>query len=201
MEFIVKSAVNDVKNAFLQMNESNRKAMEKLTAEIEAKGFAGDEEDRLELQKLRDKTLYEYMDTLVNTAKIGLEAQIKQSKAKNDQASGGGDVDGMIFKTIQALQQSVSELRDATASMIEEEAQQRMADTEQVKNTFISRFNTVERQVQESQMKIQQIGQSDLNINAIQANNSGNIDTSNLQQRVTVVEEQVQETNAMVQRL
>ena len=77
MEFIVKSAVNDVKNAFLQMNESNRKAMEKLTAEIEAKGFAGDDEDRLELQKLRDKTLYEYMDTLVNTAKIGLEAQIK----------------------------------------------------------------------------------------------------------------------------
>ena len=59
------------------MNESNRKAMEKLTAEIEAKGFAGDDEDRLELQKLRDKTLYEYMDTLVNTAKIGLEAQIK----------------------------------------------------------------------------------------------------------------------------
>ena len=102
MEFIVKSAVNDVKNAFLQMNDSNRKAMEKLTAEIEAKGFAGDEEDRLELQKLRDKTLYEYMDTLVNTAKIGLEAQIKQTKASNDQAS--GDVDGMIFKTIQALQ-------------------------------------------------------------------------------------------------
>ena len=196
MEFIVKSAVNDVKNAFLQMNESNRKAMEKLTAEIEAKGFAGDEEDRLELQKLRDKTLYEYMDTLVNTAKIGLEAQIKQTKASNDQAS--GDVDGMIFKTIQALQQSVSELKDATASRIDEETQQRMAETEQVRNTFINRFNNVEKQVQESQIKIQQIGQSDLNINAIQAN--GNID-SNLQQRITVVEEQVQETNAMVQRL
>ena len=49
MEFIVKSAVNDVKNAFLAMNESNKKAMEKLTAEIEAKGFVGDDEDRLEL--------------------------------------------------------------------------------------------------------------------------------------------------------
>ena len=152
MEFIVKSAVNDVKNAFLQMNDSNRKAMEKLTAEIEAKGFAGDEEDRLELQKLRDKTLYEYMDTLVNTAKIGLEAQIKQTKASNDQAS--GDVDGMIFKTIQALQQSVSELKDATASRIDEETQQRMAETEQVRNTFINRFNNVEKQVQESQIKI-----------------------------------------------
>ena len=77
MEQIVKSAVNDVKNAFLQMNESNKKAMEKLSAEIEAKGFIGDDEDRLELQKLRDKTLYEYMNTLVNTSKIGLEAQIK----------------------------------------------------------------------------------------------------------------------------
>ena len=49
MELIVKSAVNDVKNAFLQMNESNKKAMEKLTAEIEAKGFVGDDDDRLEL--------------------------------------------------------------------------------------------------------------------------------------------------------
>ena len=56
------------------MNESNKKAMEKLSAEIEAKGFIGDDEDRLELQKLRDKTLYEYMNTLVNTSKISLEA-------------------------------------------------------------------------------------------------------------------------------
>ena len=87
MEQIVKSAVNDVKNAFLQMNESNKKAMEKLSAEIEAKGFIGDDEDRLELQKLRDKTLYEYMNTLVNTSKIGLEAQIKQMKA----SQGGAD--------------------------------------------------------------------------------------------------------------
>ena len=89
MNQIVKSAVNDVKNAFMQMNESNKKAMEKLTAEIEAKGFVGDDEDRLELQKLRDKTLYEYMDTLVNTAKIGLEAQIRQSKASGSQDNGG----------------------------------------------------------------------------------------------------------------
>lgn len=49
MELIVKSAVNDVKNAFLQMNENNKKAMEKLAAEIEAKGFVGDDDDRLEL--------------------------------------------------------------------------------------------------------------------------------------------------------
>ena len=49
MNQIVKSAVNDVKNAFMQMNESNKKAMEKLTAEIEAKGFVGDDDDRLEL--------------------------------------------------------------------------------------------------------------------------------------------------------
>lgn len=74
MNHIVKSAVAEVQDAFLKMNESNKKAMEKLTAEIEAKGFAGDDEDRMELQKLRDKTLYEYMDTLVNTAKISLEA-------------------------------------------------------------------------------------------------------------------------------
>ena len=100
MEFIVKSAVNDVKNAFLQMNESNRKAMEKLTVEIEAKGFSGDDEDRLELQKLRDKTLYEYMDTLVNTAKIGLEAQIKHSRASANESQD----DSMIARNIQALQ-------------------------------------------------------------------------------------------------
>ena len=100
MEFIVKSAVNDVKNAFLQMNESNRKAMEKLTVEIEAKGFSGDDEDRLELQKLRDKTLYEYMDTLVNTAKIGLEAQIKQSRAGASESPN----DSMVARNIQALQ-------------------------------------------------------------------------------------------------
>ena len=56
------------------MNESNKQAMVKLSTEIEAKGFIGDDEDRLELQKLRDKSLYAYMDTLVNTAKIGLEA-------------------------------------------------------------------------------------------------------------------------------
>ena len=59
------------------MNESNKNAMEKLTAEIEAKGFVGDDDDRIELQKLRDKTLYEYMDTIVNTARISLEAQIR----------------------------------------------------------------------------------------------------------------------------
>lgn len=99
MEYIVKSAVNDVKNAFLQMNENNKKAMEKLTVEIEAKGFVGDDEDRLELQKLRDKTLYEYMDTLVNTAKIGLEAQIKHSKftGQSNQDDGAG-------RSIQLLQ-------------------------------------------------------------------------------------------------
>lgn len=95
MELIVKSAVNDVKNAFLQMNENNKKAMEKLAAEIEAKGFVGDDDDRLELQKLRDKTLYEYMDTLINTAKIGLEAQIKHIKA-----SSSDDMDGRLIETI-----------------------------------------------------------------------------------------------------
>jgi len=46
LDGIVKSAVDDVKAAFLTMNESNKKALEKLTAEIEAKGFAGDDEDR-----------------------------------------------------------------------------------------------------------------------------------------------------------
>lgn len=60
--------------AFLKMNTSNKSAMDRLTSEIEAKGFAGDDEDRLELQRLRDNTLYNYMDTLVNTSKIGLEA-------------------------------------------------------------------------------------------------------------------------------
>ena len=49
MQVIVKSAVGEVTDAFLKMNESNKKAMEKLTAEIEAKGFAGDDEDRVEL--------------------------------------------------------------------------------------------------------------------------------------------------------
>ena len=49
METIVRTAVDDVKNAFISMNENNKRAMEKLTAEIEAKGFAGDDEDRQEL--------------------------------------------------------------------------------------------------------------------------------------------------------
>mmetsp|Transcript_20578 Transcript_20578/g.27796 ORF Transcript_20578/g.27796 Transcript_20578/m.27796 type:complete len:80 (-) Transcript_20578:579-818(-) len=49
MQHIVKSAVTEVKDAFLKMNENNKKAMEKLSAEIEAKGFAGDDDDRIEL--------------------------------------------------------------------------------------------------------------------------------------------------------
>ena len=49
MDSIVKSAVEDVKSAFMQMMESNKKSMDKLQAEIEAKGFAGDDEDRQEL--------------------------------------------------------------------------------------------------------------------------------------------------------
>ena len=58
MSTIVTVAVNNVRDAFLSMNESNRNSMEKLSSEIEAKGYAGDDEDRIELQKLRDKTLY-----------------------------------------------------------------------------------------------------------------------------------------------
>ena len=154
MELIVKSAVNDVKTAFLAMNESNKKAMEKLAAEIEAKGFVGDDEDRLELQKLRDKTLYEYMDTLVNTAKIELEARIKQIKA----SGGGGDEE--LMHTVSQIQTSVTELKDTTALKITEEKQQRITDVtvvsqeveqrvEAVKNTFISRLNLLEKQVQE----------------------------------------------------
>jgi hypothetical protein len=49
MSTVVSVAVNDVRDAFLGMNESNKNAMEKLQVEIEAKGFAGDDEDRLEL--------------------------------------------------------------------------------------------------------------------------------------------------------
>ena len=49
MDSIVKSAVEDVKSAFMQMMEGNKKSMDKLQAEIEAKGFAGDDEDRQEL--------------------------------------------------------------------------------------------------------------------------------------------------------
>jgi len=49
MSTVVTTAVNDVRDAFLEMNESNKKAMEKLSVEIEAKGFVGDDEDRLEL--------------------------------------------------------------------------------------------------------------------------------------------------------
>ena len=115
MNQIVKSAVNDVKNAFLQMNESNKNAMEKLTAEIEAKGFVGDDDDRIELQKLRDKTLYEYMDTIVNTARISLEAQIRQQKAS------GGQNDGKLMETIGQIQTSMTELKDITAQKIYEE--------------------------------------------------------------------------------
>lgn len=49
MSNIVTVAVTDVKDAFMAMNENNKKTMEKLILEIEAKGFAGDDEDRLEL--------------------------------------------------------------------------------------------------------------------------------------------------------
>ena len=41
---------------------------------------ATDEEEE-SLQKLRDKTLYEYMSNLVSTAKIELQAQFKQQIA------------------------------------------------------------------------------------------------------------------------
>ena len=112
MNHIVKSAVSEVQDAFLKMNESNKKAMEKLTAEIEAKGFAGDDEDRMELQKLRDKTLYEYMDTLVNTAKISLEAQIRQ--ARSGSGGGQGNVDNNLIDSINQIQESVIELKDNT---------------------------------------------------------------------------------------
>ena len=95
MSTVVTTAVNDVRDAFLEMNESNKKAMEKLSVEIEAKGFVGDDEDRLELQKLRDKTVYQYMDTLINTARIELGAQIKQAKM-----AGGDSNDGLLMQTI-----------------------------------------------------------------------------------------------------
>ena len=98
MSTIVTVAVSDVKEAFLSMNESNKKSMEKLIAEIEAKGFAGDDDDRIELQKLRDKTIYEYMDTLVNTAKIEMDAKLKQQKFANNDS-----VDGKLLMTISQI--------------------------------------------------------------------------------------------------
>ena len=98
MSTIVTVAVSDVKEAFLSMNESNKKSMEKLIAEIEAKGFAGDDDDRIELQKLRDKTIYEYMDTLVNTAKIEMYAKLKQQKFANNDS-----VDGKLLMTISQI--------------------------------------------------------------------------------------------------
>ena len=55
------------------------------------------------------------MDTLVNTAKISLEAQIRQSKASGSQDNGG------LMETIGQIQMSVTELKDNTALKIYEE--------------------------------------------------------------------------------
>ena len=80
--------------------------------DIEARGFgggSGGDDDRVELQKLRDRTLYEYMDTLVNTAKIGLEAQIKQSRIS-------ASADGNLAQTIEEIRESMERLRLNTAS-------------------------------------------------------------------------------------
>ncbi len=91
------------------------------------------------------------MDTLVNTAKIGLEAQIRQSKASGSQDNGG------LMETIGQLQMSVTELKDNTALKIYEEQQQRQNDlsevtkqtdqkVEVIKSTFVNRLNLVEKQ-------------------------------------------------------
>lgn len=118
MSSIVTVAVTDVKNAFMSMNDNNKLTMEKLISEIETKGFAGDDEDRLELQKLRDKTLYQYMDTLVNTAKIEMEAKMKQVKIANSDS-----LDGRLLTTISQIQDSVTELKETTMLKIQEESQ------------------------------------------------------------------------------
>ena len=56
--------------------------MQKMQEKMRDQGLipATDEEEE-SLQKLRDKTLYEYMSTLVSTAKIELQAQFKQQIA------------------------------------------------------------------------------------------------------------------------
>ena len=132
MQIIVKSAVNEVSDAFIKMNDNNKKAMEKLTAEIESKGFAGEDEDRLELQRLRDKTLYEYMDTLVSTAKIGLEAQIRQIQGQGHGSFGHTSAvvhdDSRLLDKISQVQDSMTELKDTTLQKIEEESRQRVID-------------------------------------------------------------------------
>ena len=53
--------------------------------------------------------MYEYMDTLVNTAKIGLEAQIKQSRIS-------ASADGNLAQTIEEIRESMERLRLNTAS-------------------------------------------------------------------------------------
>lgn len=91
------------------------------------------------------------MDTLVNTAKIGLEAQIKQIRATTEIAASNKD-DSMTKGGIQVVQQALAELKEATASKLREEAEQRRqmdnhlkqeADT--IKNTFVNRLNMVEK--------------------------------------------------------
>ena len=100
------------------------------------------------------------MDTLINTAKIGLEAQIKQMKA-----SSSDDMDGRLLTTIGQIQESVTELKDTTANKIHEESQQRLNDMTQVskeaelrieavKSTFANRLNIVEKQVQNNEIMI-----------------------------------------------
>ena len=55
-------------------------SLEKEMIDRRNNGALTEEESKAELSKARDKTLYAYVETLVNTAKIELESKIRRNR-------------------------------------------------------------------------------------------------------------------------
>lgn len=55
-------------------------SLEKEMIDRKNNGAQTEEESKAELAKARDKTLYAYVETLVNTAKIELESKIRRNR-------------------------------------------------------------------------------------------------------------------------
>jgi len=100
IDYVLKESTKELNDSFQGLVKENAAMIEEFHKRITEKGLLPPGEEELEdLQKLRDRTMYEYMQTLVNTAKIELEAKFKQSQALGSPrrgAAGGGDSSKLV---------------------------------------------------------------------------------------------------------
>ena len=155
IDYVLKESTKELNDSFQGLVKENAAMIEEFHKRITEKGLLPPGEEELEdLQKLRDKTMYEYMQTLVNTAKIELEAKFKQSQALGSPrrgAAGGGD----SSKLVKQLEARLDQVKQSLQERIKEESATRQSDNDQmmqmiskstdgVKQAFTGRMQKIE---------------------------------------------------------